>query len=377
MTGRYVFKKPYFRFLATGLDVLGYSAKKLGFFGGSSVPSLMESPKHILLVRLDHLGDALLVSGVPRLLKNKYPLARITILSSGMGSTIFQQNPFVNEILVYNTRWFRRKRDERTAHIDFRTVFAQLLDSKIDLVLAPRGDLRENRFLYQLKIPHRIGYGITGGGFFLNHELPYRFGVHEAEHTKDLLKKIGISTDALMPEIFFSKQEEEKFSEKFSEWGFDPKLPSVGFQVNSGSPAKDWPLTHFHDFLEMFRQSSLNQRLVVVGQDRSIALGPSDERVLDLRGKTSLREMLYVIKHVSTFVGPDSGPTHVAASFGKPTLFLHSGTNRFEEWKSLSPTASFLRQEVPCSPCHETTCFVQGHPCMAQIKPQAVLDWLS
>ena len=96
----------------------------------------------------------------------------------------------------------------------------------------------------------------------------------------------------------------------------------------------------------------------------------------NLIGRTSLRELLFLIRRSRLFIGPDSGPTHVAASYGIPTLFLYSGTNVFEQWRSLEENAEFLRHSVPCSPCHLTRCPVQGHPCMTGIEPSAILLWI-
>ena len=97
---------------------------------------------------------------------------------------------------------------------------------------------------------------------------------------------------------------------------------------------------------------------------------------LNLVARTGLRELFYLLKSLSVCAGPDSGPAHVAASYGVPTLFLFSGTNVFEEWKSASESAHFLRHEVPCSPCHATRCRVEGHPCMSGIDPKAVAVWI-
>ena len=89
-----------------------------------------------------------------------------------------------------------------------------------------------------------------------------------------------------------------------------------------------------------------------------------------------MRDLCLLMKRFRVFIGPDSGPTHIAASLGVPSLFLYSGTNVFEQWKPLSEAAVILRHSVPCSPCHLEVCNVQGHPCMSEIKPEAVLKAL-
>ncbi len=97
---------------------------------------------------------------------------------------------------------------------------------------------------------------------------------------------------------------------------------------------------------------------------------------LDLAGKTSLRELFFLLRDFRAFIGPDSGPAHAAAALGRPTLFLYSGTNLFNQWRSMAPNAFFFRHEVPCSPCYLTECPVEGHPCMSLIRPENALAWL-
>jgi heptosyltransferase-2 len=159
--------------------------------------------------------------------------------------------------------------------------------------------------------------------------------------------------------------------------------PVIGVQFEAGASAKEWPEENSRRFLALAAQKLGNRKLVFVGTDEQrfawVDHFIKDHAALgwvNLIGKTSVRELLYCIRHFSAFVGLDSGPTHVAVSFGMPVLFLYSGTNEFERWKSLGESADFLRNPVPCSPCHELQCPVAGHPCMTGIAPERVIDWL-
>ena len=102
----------------------------------------------------------------------------------------------------------------------------------------------------------------------------------------------------------------------------------------------------------------------------------ADRGWLNLVGRTDLRELFCLLGSLRYFIGPDSGPAHVAASSMVETLFLFSGTNVFEQWRSTAESAHFLRHEVPCSPCRLTKCPVAGHPCMSGIEAQEVAVWL-
>lgn len=240
-----------------------------------------------------------------------------------------------------------------------------------------RGDLRENLLLWLARIPERIGYGVTGGGFFLTKELDYRPNVHESAHTLDVLESMGIRCDRLEPRLYFSEKE-KALPEKFKDLSFNSKEKWIGVQLEAGTQAKEWPIDQIRDFVELCVKELSGYKIVLVGANavKTVDLPQNvreSGRFIDLTGKTSLRELLLILKNLKMFIGPDSGPTHLAAALGVPTLFLYSGTNRFEEWKPLAKSAYILRHDVSCAPCGRVLCNVPGHPCMSGIEPVEVV----
>jgi heptosyltransferase-2 len=89
-----------------------------------------------------------------------------------------------------------------------------------------------------------------------------------------------------------------------------------------------------------------------------------------------LRELAAILPFFDAFVGPDSGPTHIAASAGVPTIFIYSGTNEWERWKPLAEDAIALRNRVECSPCEREVCPVKGHPCLSGIPAEEAIKAL-
>jgi len=378
LDSKYIFRKKINIFFADLLDAAGPS-----FFRVKQNKAQPKTypPTHILVVRLDHLGDILLSTAVPKILKENFPDCRVTFLTSGAAAALLENNPFVDEALVYQAPWFSRKGAPKNARsIGFFKLAALLKQKKIQMALSLRGDLRENFLLWLADIPERIGYGITGGGFFMTREISYRRGMHESRHTLDLLKTIGVRRERLLPQIYFSK-EEELISKNCETWGHDANDKLIGVQLEAGTSAKEWPLSHMKTFVDLCAKELSEYKIVFVGTDAGrfswISENPSIERQrVNLIGKTSLRELLSLMKHFQVFISPDSGPAHIAACLGVPTLFLYSGTNVFEEWKPLAESAFVLRHETPCAPCGLRRCNVSGHPCMAGIEPEKVLRFI-
>jgi ADP-heptose:LPS heptosyltransferase len=358
--------------MAAGLDALGNA-----FFKTPRKRGPQGRFQKALVIRLDHLGDVLLSTGVPKALKEALGEARVSVLVSSRGSELFLNNPFVDEIILYDAPWFWPRREAKTGFWELRRTLSA---RHFNLGLSLRGDLRENFLLFAAGVRERVGYGITGGGFFLTREVDHRPRGHETEHLKDLLAAAGAPAGSYSPEIFLTDAERKAFQMKTAEWGIGPDKPLIGFQIGAGTPSKEWPAQHVRAFFKEAPGRFPEHSIVLTGAEREAARfreifpgGAPGPQVIDLIGRLSLREFCLLAAQFKFFVGPDSGPTHIASALGAPSMFLFSGTNELERWKPLAESARVLRREVPCAPCGLKVCGVKGHPCMELIRPDEVL----
>ena len=366
---KYIYRKKYLRFIAAIVDAAGdflFRRRDL------RIPE----PSAVLIVRLDHMGDVLSATGIPQGLKGRYPTARVVFLTSSIGKSLLENNPYVDEIIVYDAPWFRRSGALRENN-SFWKIVEELKRRHFDLGLSLRGDARENLLLFLARVRFRVGYGITGLGFLLHRVLTYRQDDPETQHSLDVLNALGIRLDVLLPALYFSEDENLRIKRLLIE---SVGKTVVGVQFDAGSKAKTWPESNRASFLEDVFRRFPEAQFLFVGTDPVMASW-LDKRLLgtsavNLVGKTALRELLIRLKSCNFFIGPDSGPSHLAAALGVPTLFIYSGTNLFEKWRSLSDNTDFLRNPVPCSPCHLTECVVEGHPCMSGIQPERIFSWL-
>lgn len=374
---KYVFKRKTLRVLAAMLDAVGWFL----FVAGRCRESPVKNFRNILILRLDHLGDILPATAIPQLLKEHFGGCGVTFLTSSAGAALLKNNPFVDEVLVYDAPWFARRRPVKKESAGFWQTVRQIQKRKFDLALCLRGDIRENFLVFAGGVSHRVGYGVTGGGFFLTRQLVYREGTHENQHTLDILRVLGIWLEVLRGVIYFTFEEEQFLRTHWQVNSLQKNWATV--QLKAGTEAKQWPRSQAEEFMALCAEKLPQQSLLFIGDSMEGLEWLSDFfkknpslAWKNLIGQTSLRELFWLIRQSRFFIGPDSGPTHVAASFGIPTLFLYSGTNEFEQWKSLEENADFLRNPVPCSPCHKIHCPVPGHPCMSGIDPEQVLRWI-
>lgn len=369
---KYIFKKKRNILLVGFLDAIGYFLSWI-FRPKKRRKKTNPDWNSVLIVRIDHLGDVLSSTAIPKIIKENFSGAKVYFLTSSWAAPLLKHNPFVDEVLIFDAPWFSRRRYRKSGDSrSFWSLARFLRKARIEAGVSFRGDFRESALMWLGAVRERVGFGVAGGGFFLTREIIYRKLGHESEHVLDVLRGIGIKNAKLNPQIYFSEEEESRFASKLAEWGIVSGQRYVGFQAEAGTRAKEWPAERTHEFLKRFQENFPDCRLVRVGaqpDDVSFAF-------IDLTGKTSLRDLCLLMRKLDAFVGFDSGATHLAAAMGVPTVFLYSGTNRFEQWRPLSPEAVVIRHPVPCSPCHLEVCNVPGHPCMSQIAPDEVIKAL-
>src|SRR3989338_2663551 len=232
---RYLFKKKTNAVIVSVFDALG-SVCAWPF--GARRKKIGGNFKSVLLIRMDHLGDVVFCAPVPKIIKENISNTRVIFLTSSWAAPLFDNNPFVDEVLIFDAPWFSKKRYERRNHGQFFKLVRMLRDRRIDIAVGFRGDLRENLIMALSGIKERVGYGVTGGGFLLTEEVAYEHGAHKSAHLMRLLKAIGIQAPALRPQIYFSKEESDAFEKRLEALQLHNHPSWVGFQAGAGSEGK-------------------------------------------------------------------------------------------------------------------------------------------
>jgi len=91
-----------------------------------------------------------------------------------------------------------------------------------------------------------------------------------------------------------------------------------------------------------------------------------------LTGKTTVAEAVAIIGIANVLITNDTGPAHIGAALGTPTLVIFGPTNPLTTYP-LSPSAGIVRHPPDCAPCMLRDCPID-HRCMTAISPEEVFD---
>jgi heptosyltransferase-2 len=333
-------------------------------------------PRSILIVQLDHIGDAVLTTPMLRAIKERFPNATIDVLASESNQAIFRSSRWVNRVHVSARNWHERRSGRQSWLGELLRLGRLIRPCGYDLGIDPRGDFFVILLLWLAAIPRRLGWTCGGGGFLLTDTAPWNARRHELGARQALLAALRIRTDSarFQPELTPSWVDTYAVRELLHD-SLRPKTPLVVMHIGAGTPAKRWPVAHWCNLADWLREEP-GGSIILVGDtsDRSRArrIAAGRPHVADWTGRLTLMQFAALVREADLFVGCDSGPSHIAAALAVPSVVLFSGTNHWECWRPAGTGVCLLRQPVSCAPCHCKRCPVPGHPCMSGISAGAV-----
>ncbi len=343
----------------------------------------------VLLIQLDHLGDAIISTAMLPALRATYPGASIEVLAGSWNREVFEASPQVDRVHVARVSRFARSA-KRLAWIPSTLWWGVWLRRrKVDVGIDVRGDFPAALLLWLCGARRRVGWECGGGGFLLTDRADFVPNRPEVESRWALLAALGIPTPSTIasrrPRFVPTTPARRAIAQRLADFsagghGTRPTRidgPLAVLHVGAGTPAKRWPVEHWRELLGRILLGHAPQVVLVgSGDGRIIAdrllggqLWPS---VVDWTGRLTFAELAALLQQADVMVGADSGPAHLAAAVGTPVVVLFSGTNDARQWRPYACRVRFVRHDVDCSPCHRERCPWPDHPCMRRLRPRRV-----
>ncbi len=329
------------------------------------------SKVRILVIKLSAVGDVILIIPSLRALRKKYPKAWIAVLVGRKSRKIIRNCPYINDVITYDesepVRFF--------SMLKMSTILAR---EGFDIVV----DLQNNRASHWLSYfcgaRVRAGHDNHKWSFFLNQKAKgVSASLPPVEHQFQVLKLIGTDPLDKQLELWTEKEEEGRIARFLESQWVSPSQTLVGINPSSSLrwPTKQWPIENFAKLADELAKH--NVRVVVTGSAEDAAytqplFGMTKNKPINAVGKTSITELVSLIKRCQVFVSSDSAPMHIASSVGVPLIAIFGPTDPKRHLVP-PPKAQVFWKEIQCSPCYLRSCPI-GHLCMKKITVQEVLD---
>ncbi len=330
-------------------------------------PKLTALPKKILVIKPSSLGDV--VHSLPFLsaLRESFPRAEIHwVIAKGL-EDILTGHPMINKIWVINKDMWKKLSHIRSSLHELRVFRKGLREERYDIVVDLQGLLRSGIIALSTGSSIRVGFQEAREGSRLFYTQTVKGGkdVHAVDRYLKIAAFLGCSVEYVcFPLPLYAHS---SLINRYSLLSNNYAVIAPGARWKT----KRWPPEKFGELASLLPFNS-----VVVGgkgdldySNKVVAL--SKGKALSIAGKTSLKELIEVIRGARFFVSNDSGPMHIAAALGIPVFAIFGPTNPLRTGP-YGRGHKVIRGDVSCAPCYLRTC--DNLRCMEKLPTEKVLE---
>lgn len=293
------------------------------------------------------LGDTVMATPAIENIIHHYPTAEISLIGSSSSIQILKFHPNVDKTYTV----------EKKIISLFKTI--QTLN-EYDVYFSFRGSFRAK--VVRLLISSKIKFQFNFKKYSNKHQVEkYNCFINDS---------LGIN---LTPGKLKLYQKVERINKNKKH-----KLLGINPGASYGS-AKRW---HPKKFSDVAVELSDDFDIIIFGgkSERNFAL--DIERNLtnkaitnyqNLAGKTDLDELVSLISELDLFITGDSGPMHIAAAMGVPTISIFGPTNDKETSQWMNRKSVIIKKNLNCQPCMKRICPLKHQNCMKLIESSEVL----
>jgi len=324
--------------------------------------------KKIVIIDLLYLGDLIFATPFIRNLRKKYPKAQIDMIVNSNFFDIIEGNPYLSQVYAYDKKWSLKE----------NWKFARnLSQNDYDLGLNLHGNWRTALLLKVINPNYTIGYGGKGRGIWLNQELLATKGIHMVDVYLKFLEEMGFKElDNQGIELEVNQEASKNMLDFLQKHGIKGEDRLVGLNTGGSWPTKQWTKEGFAQLGDRLEEE-LQAKVIFFG-------GPGDvERVNEIAammktkpiiatGETTLKELAALAARCDLFISGDTGPVHVAAAVGTPTIALF-GPSDEQKYRPYGKKHKVIENGIDCRPCGEHHCPLEHHKCLEEISADDVL----
>lgn len=263
--------------------------------------------QNVLIVKLGAFGNIVLSLAAFSAIRQHHASARISVLTSAAYADWMATFPYFDNVLVDpRPRWWDPRGHRRLRDVLVQGRFGRVYDLQTSA--------RSSRYFYLFPVKQRPEWSGIAHGCALPDRDPKRNRLHDADRQQGQLRQAGITVFP-DPDLSWCTGDIARFS----------LPPDFAILVPGSSPdrlAKRWPAARYQALAEALRVRGMAS--VVVGTAAEGPLAAAVPGAIDLTGRTDFGDLADLARAARFAVGNDTGPMHLIATAGCPTVTLFS-----------------------------------------------------
>ena len=338
------------------------------------------SQKKFLIIKLSALGDIVHALPVARTLRQAYPDAFIAWMIEERYQGLLHNNPDIDKIIPIRIKSWRKNLN-REAFKEILQIIKNLRQQNFDVVFDLHGLIKSGviAMLSGARIKsgfHRKNCKEKISSIFFNKKAPYIAG---GIHVIDMYLTLVQSTLEIQNKVKqfpLPKIRDQKVEDFFQH---HPELTSkniIGINPGAGFESKLWELERFAQLADRITVE-LNCSILLTwgpGEEHKInQIAASMKQKCWVAPSTSIQESIALYKHLTLLVSCDSGPLHLCAALGIPTVSMFGPTDPVRNG-AYGLNHITVYKKLDCSFCWKRKCPLGTNECMKQVTVDEVFE---
>ena len=338
---------------------------------------------NILIVKLSAIGDVIHTLPALNAIRKHYPDARVTWLVEEDTSALVKGHAALNRVLISKRKsWLEGLRGpSRWTNVkEIYRFIREVRDTRYDLIIDFQGLLKSGVLIALSKGKRKVGFGKgmehqEFSYIFLNERIPaVNMDNHALIRGIMLLDAIGIPCHDIEYNLPVQAQNREFMDSLLLQHGIKNSKLLVAINPVAKWDTKLWANSKFAELADrLVKQYDASVVFTGSQPDRSTIqdiVSRMETQATNLAGETTLITLAALYEKADFIISTDTGPMHIAAALGTPTVALFGPT---APWRTgpFGSVHQVIRVELECNPCFKRQC--ETIDCMEQISVAQVL----
>lgn len=337
----------------------------------------------ILVIKPSSLGDVIHALPFLNAVKESFPTAEIDWVISKSLKGLLEDNPLINKLIVLNKdSWKNIKKLPKTL-AEIAQLKRHLKMKHYNFVVDLQGLLRSGLIAFSTPATQKIGFADSreGSTIFYDKKIMTDKSLHAVDKCLEAARAVGANLKKVKFPLYVGDKEKNRVRELLGDTDeYIVIVPSARWA------SKRWPA---ENFAALIKKASFPCVIAGTKEDRKISeeiidlLNKDGKKrnwkniIIDLCGKTDLKELTALLAGAEAVVSNDSGPMHIAAALNTPVVAIFGPTDPLKTgpygWQT-NKKLSVIRTTVPCGPCRNKNC--DDLICMEKISANEVIKAL-
>lgn len=322
------------------------------------------------------IGDVAMATPALRALREQYGDAHIVGVMRPYVEQVLEGTSWLNECWRYDRR-------SSAGALGASAVAQRMRSRDFDLAVLMPNSISSAWVAWLGRAKHRIGFGGWGRSLFLTTAIPRhtadRRPYSAVDHYLEIAEAAGASTSNRQLELSLTPCAREGACRVWKQFGWRDDDSVVALNTGSaGALAKNWSIDSFRQVAQHFVQNGRSRVLVLCGPKerdsaQAIVRELNHPHVQGMHEQDlSLGVMMGCIARSDLLISTDSGPRHLAAALGVPTVAIFGSID--QQWSHNYHAAEIgLQCRLKCGPCGKKVCPLGTNECLRKIGVEDVL----